>query len=260
MPGMKPDAGAQHRADQRRSPAAYDAATARRVRGEAPTAESVARSGRASESERNVAVSVPPSISTPTERAQHEQDDHRLVVGLVAALDVEGQRRRDRGQRLLDVLLLGLGDLDPVDEQPHGLGLDADALPRPPRTARPGTTSRAGSPRSARPARWRAPRSPAVAAGQCSRTTTVASSALTPWFDEDHGATRGERGLGSLRARPRRGRVTTRRQRAVGLGDGHAGPQRASRRTERHVPLTVDAERHVGPAPAVRPGDALRPA
>jgi hypothetical protein len=44
---------------------AYADATPRPVRGAAPTADSVARSGRASESARNVAVSVPPSTSTP---------------------------------------------------------------------------------------------------------------------------------------------------------------------------------------------------
>ena len=57
--------------------------------GEAPTADRVARSGRASDSARNVAVSVPPSISTPP---RMPSTSSRMTVSssaLVAALDVE---------------------------------------------------------------------------------------------------------------------------------------------------------------------------
>ena len=64
MPGMKPTP-APRIAPTRPITRAYAAAIRRRVRGAAPTADNVARSGRASESARNVAVSVPPSISTP---------------------------------------------------------------------------------------------------------------------------------------------------------------------------------------------------
>ncbi len=63
MPGMKPMA-APSTAPTPPTTRAYAAATRRRVRGAAPTAARVARSGRASESARKVAVSVPPSIST----------------------------------------------------------------------------------------------------------------------------------------------------------------------------------------------------
>ncbi len=63
MPGMNPTT-APSTAPTTPITTAYDEATARLARGDAPTAESVARSGLASDSERNVAVSVPPSIST----------------------------------------------------------------------------------------------------------------------------------------------------------------------------------------------------
>ena len=63
MPGTNPTAAPSNAPTSPIAPA-YDAATSLRVRGSAPTAPMVAKSGRASESARNVAVRVPPSTST----------------------------------------------------------------------------------------------------------------------------------------------------------------------------------------------------
>ena len=126
MPGMKPTA-APRTAPTKPMTRAYAAATRRRVRGAAPTADSVARSGRASESARKVAVSVPPSISTPP----RAPSTSRMISASSGAGSRARRRRRCRPRRPATASLMRVsvgGSRSPVRRRLDSGDLEAELL------------------------------------------------------------------------------------------------------------------------------------
>ena len=245
IPGMKPDRGPEHGADQPDRPAAYAAATRapgarrgtdrrqRRQVGPRVRERQERRGQRAAEHQHRA------------ERAEHQQHDHGLVVVLVAALDVQrGARRRgpaSASSTSCSWLSVIVGAAD--EQRRRTTARQPEGRARPRRRARPapgasGCVDVDEDRRHGRPGHAGGPRRPSTSA------TSVTSSARTPLVGEDDRAA-----AGRAPARPRRRSSSVRLARYA--GDGPASLDREARRACRSSRTAPLGRRHPGVEPQV---------